>query len=213
MPGNPSNQEGDGMSYTIEAVERNNLEAKTFLDYLQRKNTHALGFLPYAALEEAIQRGHVLRAFENEEPCGYLIRGILRQETRILQIVVEDDARRIDHATALVEGLTALCNANRGHSISLHCAEDLPANLFWEAIGFSKVGKRLKNKTGKRWQHKHQIDLPAKEMARIIAKKEIKQAGLKNLHRLLVKGDARIGTLNLAKHRSKNHQFLIEGVE
>ncbi len=199
------------MSYTIEPIPTNNLAATSFLDYLQSKNTHALGFLPFVALDTAIAQGRVLRAYENGEPCGYMIRGIFREETRILQIVVEDDARRIDHATALVEGLTALCNAKKGHHISLHCAEDLPANQFWEAIGFEQVGKRLKNKKGKRWQIKHRIDLPGRDIARIVKQKEINQAGLKNLHRLLVKGQASIGDMNLARHRSKNHHILLEG--
>lgn len=194
--------------YTIEQVENNNLEASKFLDFLQSKNNHALGFLPFVALETAIEQGRVIRAYENGEPCGYMIRGKIREETRILQIVVADDARRIEHATALVEALKGLCNAARAHSISLHCAEDLPANQFWEAIGFQKIGKRLKNKTGKRWQFKHRIDLPGLEIARIVKQKEIKQAGLSALHRLLVKGDARVGTVNLARHRLKNHQIL-----
>lgn len=195
------------MSYHVQRVDPLDPHASKFLDHLQGLNAYALGFLPFQALQEAISRGHVLQAFENGQPCGYMIHGKLRLQTRILQTVVANDARRVEHATALVDALTMLANHVQAHALSLHCAEDLEANKFWQAIGFERIGRRLKNKRGKRWQIAYQRELPAKKLTAIMQTKRVEQAGLANLQRLLVKGDARIGSLDLAKFRSRNHSI------
>lgn len=198
------------MEYFVERVDPLNPFAVHFLDHLQGLNAFALGFLPFQALEEAISRGRVLQAFENGEPCGYMIHGKPRENTRILQTVVANDARRIQHATALVDALKIIANSVQAHMISLHCAEDLEANRFWEAIGFERTGRRLRNKRRTRWQIAYQIELPGKKLAAIMQAKRIEQAGVSSLHRLLVKGDARIGEVDIAKNRSTRHSFELD---
>lgn len=193
--------------YTIQRVEPNDQQATKYLDALQGANSYALGFLTHQALNEHVQNRHVLLAFENSCPCGYLIHGRFADTTRILQTCVANDARRIQHATALVEGLTTLANNQRVHRISLHCAEDLDANQFWRSIGFTQVGMRLKNKSGRRWQLRHEISLPGERIAAMIRADRLRQAGIKRLHDLLSKGDARIANVDFAKHRAANHSF------
>jgi ribosomal protein S18 acetylase RimI-like enzyme len=150
-----------------------------------------------------------MTAFENGERAGYVIHGKVRKNTRILQIVVADDARRVEHATALVDAVTRLANAVRAHSISLHCAQDLDANRYWKAIGFKIAGKRLRDKRGRRWQNKWEITLPGAAEDAILASKRLDVAGISALHRLLVKGDARIGDVNFARFRSSKHHLLL----
>jgi len=195
------------MSYHVQRVDPLDPHASKFLDHLQGANRYAIGFLPFAALQEAIARGRVMQAFENGEPCGYMIHGKPRKQTRILQMVVANDARRVQHATALAEALVLLCSSVPSHEITLHCAEDLESNRFWRAIGFEPVGRRLKSKHGKRWQIAYRKELPAKKLAAMIATKRVERAGVANLQRLLVKGDAQIGSLDLAKFRSRNHSI------
>ncbi len=126
---------------------------RNFVKQLQARNTHALGFLPTAALEKYISRNQLLIATENDEPCGYLV---YRDKTpdpaatpaqpierSIIQVCVVDDAQRLKHATQLVKQA-----ANHGHqpnvdTISLWCGSKLPAVQFWHDIGFRTIGRRL----------------------------------------------------------------------
>lgn len=195
--------------YAISRLTPDDPSGVAFLDSLQSRNAHALGFLTWTALGEAIARGHVLRAWENGEPCGYLIHGRIKRETRILQTVVANDARRIQHATALVDALTTLANRAHGHVITLHCAEDLDANAFWKAVGFQQIGRRLKSKTGKRWQLRYEIRLPGEAEDRILQGKQLRDAGLERLHKLLVAGDVRLASVDWTRHRNHGHEILL----
>lgn len=116
--------------------------------HLQRECTNELGFLTRQALNEYNQRGQIVPAIENGEPCGYMAfydgRNGNRPRNdpntiRIYQIAVQHDARRIYHATGLVSRLLYHAQANRFTAISLRCATDLPANKFWRALGFMRT--------------------------------------------------------------------------
>jgi len=185
------------------------VEILKFLDYLQKREKDALGFLPWAAFEQALEKGRVLLCYDNDDPAGYLIHGPVRPVTKIYQTVVCDDVRRILHGTALVEAVTERANAGHARRISLHCAEDLEANKFWEALEFKKTGQRCRRKDGSRMQNRFEIILPGDELARQeeAAKLEsyradLRKSGHTNLHRLLMKNDGRHGQIEI---RRKNH--------
>jgi len=193
------------MEYIVKRVEPDDSQIRGYMDWLQGQNRHELGFLSWMALDEAIRRGRVLQATLNGELAGYVIHGKPGQNTRILQTVIQQDARRFEHGTALVEAVKIIANSVGGHKISLHCAEDLEANIFWDALNFSRTGQRLKDKTGKRWQNRYEISLPGAAQALKIAADRRDAAGVSRLHALLCKGDIRLASLDFARHRLSRH--------
>jgi len=143
-----------------------------FIDRLQKAQTREVGFLPTAALEGKIRLGEVLMAEQNEpralatgfspaqEPIayasgslGYLIaadRYFKRDEIGyITQINVLPEYRRSLVAAALVQAQFD----RSAYGCKLYgcwCAQDLKANEFWAAMGFTAIafrtGSRSKGK-------------------------------------------------------------------
>lgn len=109
---------------------------------LMAKNYEAVGFLPTPRLERYAERGQVLLQTENDDPCGYLVFGNGWPTLKVYQCCIQYDARRLDHATDLVNRLIREAHARGCSSISLWCADDLEANSFWAAAGFHFAGKR-----------------------------------------------------------------------
>lgn len=112
---------------------------------LMKRDKDALGFIP-AGGDEGIQllhdRGQVLIATENGEPCGYLAFTLASDGTtaNIQQCVVDDGARLLGHGRSLVEELSRTFPA---HILSAKVRDDLAANEFWLALQFSvlSIGK------------------------------------------------------------------------
>jgi hypothetical protein len=116
-----------------------------FLDQLQRKHHDAIGFLSRMALEHAIARGRVLLAMENGEPAGYLYGKAPYQSQERVAIIFQaaiclDARRRLIGAALVAEFAARQCE--RIAQVSLWCAADLEANLFWSALGFIPVAAR-----------------------------------------------------------------------
>jgi hypothetical protein len=199
--------------YAVQRVEPTNQDASRFLDHLQRQHSYALGFLTHVAIAEAIARGRVLRAYENGDPAGYMIHGSIKPNTRILQICVANDARRIQHATAMIEALKVICSGPMVEMLSCHCAEDLDSNAFWQSLGFAKTGQRLKSKTGRRWQNRYELPLPGAVLKTMMAASSRQKSKTEGLFRLLTKGDARIAGLSFTRKKLARHSLLLPEVD
>lgn len=117
----------------------------TFLDHLQKKFSHQVGFLPTRALETNIERGCVSIALENDEPAAYLLgKGNYLRDPHfgiIYQAAVSYDARRRLVGTALVQHFIDHMEPNV-RLIGLWCAQDIEANEFWNACGFEAIAAR-----------------------------------------------------------------------
>lgn len=111
---------------------------------LAKKHTDEIGFLPKATVEHYVRAGQVLLETENDEMCGFLIFGNGWPRLKIYQACVQLDAQRRAHGLAMVGKLIARASERGYEAVSLWCADDLPANEFWEAAGFQK----LKSKPG-----------------------------------------------------------------
>lgn len=117
-----------------------------YIDMLQARFSHEVGYLPTVALEKRIQTGSTWIAFQNGQPAAY-VSGVTPYMRRsdlaiIYQAAVEYDAQRRLISTALVEAWCgAVCpNANQ---ICLWCAQDINANLFWSSLGFHAIAWRV----------------------------------------------------------------------
>lgn len=109
---------------------------------LMAKNYEAVGFIPLPRLEDYAARGQILLQTENDDPCGYLAFGNGWPTLKVYQCCIQYDARRLDHATNLVSRLINIARARNCSAISLWCADDLEANAFWRAAGFTFAGQR-----------------------------------------------------------------------
>ena len=121
-------------------------EAAIVID-LHRRLSEFLGFIPRDGIREHIALGHVLIARRDGEPCGYVIRGALRtglfRHTRIFQLAVEPSRWRHEIGTELTRHVASDALSACSPALRLHCRDGIPANAFWQAIGFTLREVRL----------------------------------------------------------------------
>jgi ribosomal protein S18 acetylase RimI-like enzyme len=107
-----------------------------YIDHLRKKNSNAVGFIPIQRYEMEINRerhGSILVCAVNNDLVGFLYATHNdRGETRIQQIAIQEDARRLERGRSMVEAVTRPLD----HLLSCRCAADLESVSFWEAIGF-----------------------------------------------------------------------------
>lgn len=109
---------------------------------LSRRHFDEIGFLPESVLRDYFTRGHLLHAEENGEPCGFIVWGDGWPVLRVFQVCIQYDAQRRLHGARLVGQLIAKAEADGYESISCWVADDIPANDFWEAMGFRRLASR-----------------------------------------------------------------------
>lgn len=110
------------------------LQQVLFAIDLANKHTRELGFLPATVYGPAHMTGRLKIVEENGEPCGFLLHGPPTPEVRIYQACVHPTTRMNDHGRELwLQTLLASLDADV-EAITWICAEDLPANAFWERV-------------------------------------------------------------------------------
>lgn len=124
---------------TLDLPSRLQTELLTFATSSSRIDGHCIGWLPTAAYVGAHEQGRIVACYNNSDLVGYIIWGANNGIIRCFIVWVRRDARLLIHGKALVsairdKGLHRNCNR-----IELWCAFDLAANLFWAALGFSKI--------------------------------------------------------------------------
>lgn len=121
-----------------------------------KKGTNALGFVPKPRFLADFARGRVFLVTCNDDLVAYLLRGAFRPTTVITQLWVRSDARRVLHATAVVEALATRARAAGVARIRLRCADDLAANSLWPTCGFvhakTKAGGEARGRLIKVWE-------------------------------------------------------------
>ena len=134
-----------------------------FLDGLQKQHSRALGYFPTKQFEGYIEMGGVLIASlsaeysvpSTEERVGYVIsrdRYLKRDELGVIyQLCVAAGYQRGLIGATLVREVFR----RSAYGCKLYCcwcAQDLPANRFWESMGFVPIAFRA-GSTGKRRVH------------------------------------------------------------
>lgn len=181
-----------------------------FLEHLSGQHKHELGFLPRLAYSQAVGLGRVFLCFENGEPCGYAIHGPAKRVTKIYQVVVTDDCRRVEHGTALVEAIRLVADGERAHELSCHVAEDLEAIQFWNQIGFRIVGERCRRQDRKRKQFRFLEERPGKRLDLADLRAQLKESKLTQLHSFLLKNNPSLTAVKFQRKATHNHQIVIE---
>ena len=122
-------------------IRRASLEDLKYLDWLRKKEGDALGFIPMQRYEMEVngeRHGSIYLTWDNGDPTGFIYATHSgRGTTHIIQAAVQEDARRMERASLLVDAVVADGQKRRSWLTSLRCADDLDSNHFWEALGFT----------------------------------------------------------------------------
>ena len=111
------------------------------IDDLRRKDQESVGFVPMSCYEAEINRGRqtLLVLTESGETVGYLYwtRGF--PVASIQQVVVRQDARRRERATALVDAAVAAMKAQGRVGVTCRCRVNIEGIEFWRSLGWREV--------------------------------------------------------------------------
>lgn len=166
QPNQTPNYNDPLVTLTPRRVEVINARTFKFVSHLQNLHRREVGFLPTMALREYQARQQLWMSRENGQPCGYLAWGSFRGKRpvrdpyhlRIIQACIDYDAQRSTHGTQLVRNLETLATTAGIESVGLWCADDLPANRFWQQMGFKNDATRTGGSSLiKDRQHRHWI--------------------------------------------------------
>jgi ribosomal protein S18 acetylase RimI-like enzyme len=134
--------------------------ARLFAQSRADGHTHELGFLPAEVYARAASEGRIRLLQLNNQPAAFIMHGPPLPTWKIYQTWVEEDARLIDQGRQLVHTLAAEGAAAGVERISLHCATDLPANHFWQQLGFTWAELRERTTRYSRPANRWELILP-----------------------------------------------------
>jgi L-amino acid N-acyltransferase YncA len=101
-----------------------------------------LGFLPSQAYEEAARKGTLFVAVDvtaGNLYAGHILFGDTYPHARIYQTFVHPDARKFGVGRKLVESLVRFAETRQYLSVAAKVALELPANGFYESLGFETL--------------------------------------------------------------------------
>ena len=125
-----------------------------YIRSLQKQESFALGWIPEQIMHRVWQDGHPsgkMNAFSgwlllcevNGDAVGFCFAAPAYKAPfygRVYQLAVQSDARRYQYGTFLADVAHELITKEGANGTTLRCAFDLPANFFWEALGYSLIG-------------------------------------------------------------------------
>ena len=125
-----------------------------YLDQVRRladANRDALGFLSATAYEEAAMKGclWVAVAGTAKKLRGYLFFGVRFPRLRVYQVYVRPEFRSSGTARTLIERLKSYGEDHDYLTITARVASELPANRFWQGLGFHVIRRSTGGKKGR----------------------------------------------------------------
>ena len=119
----------------------------SYVDNLQKKNSAAVGFIQKTVWDKYVYGGErnfvVFICEKNNDMVGYVLLTPGKKVgsyAKIQQIAIQEDARRLEYGTALIETVRKFCNKFGRMGVTLRCRKDLQSNFFWQALGFNLYG-------------------------------------------------------------------------
>jgi len=134
-------------------VRRATLDDLKYIEHLSKQENHALGFIPKTAYEAAITgiktgkrwsdvcNDKIWICEENNDPVGFLLMSF-GGWSKVNQIAIQEDARLIERGKALLQAGIDHGKIIGRDDFVCGCADDLPSNQFWQAMGWKQIGKR-----------------------------------------------------------------------
>lgn len=116
------------------------------------KNKKAFGFLSASVYEQMATKGQLWLAVNNDKELkGYLMFGGTMPTLKVFQIYACESVKGHGVGRLLINALKDHARERHYHTVSARVASDLPANVFWEKVGFSVYrqvkGGKTKNRT------------------------------------------------------------------
>lgn len=120
----------------------------TYVEALRRRESEAIGFLPLSLYEDTLARSarrrwHMLWLAEADgDRVGFLLltTGRLGGALHVLQLAIQEDARRREYGAALLAEAERTATALQRAGVSARVAADLEATAFWAAMGYELRG-------------------------------------------------------------------------
>jgi GNAT superfamily N-acetyltransferase len=117
---------------------------------IARANSRAIGFVPRLWIDESIRKREVIVAVAtpsssanvvgDEDVVGFARFHITRKgRCTLYEIAVREDARGRGYGRALIEELCLIARQCGATHVLAKCPIDLPANTFYEHLGFANV--------------------------------------------------------------------------
>lgn len=132
------------------AIRPATLDDVTYITSLGKREFEAIGFISASAYEGAIVRDSLYARPNNRiwiadadgDPVGFLYAtpGRMGSSLKVVQVCVQDDARRLEFGSALVAEAERYADVIQRSGVSLRVATDLEASRFWEAEGYGLLG-------------------------------------------------------------------------
>jgi GNAT superfamily N-acetyltransferase len=126
---------------------------QNYIDKQQKENSFAVGFIQKTIWDKYVfggQRNFVVFICEkNGDQVGYVLLTPGKKVgdyAKIQQIVIQQDARRLEYGTLLIDAVREFCEEIGRIGTTLRCRKDLESNKFWEALGFTLYGVWEKGK-------------------------------------------------------------------
>lgn len=115
-------------------------------------NKKALGFLQKAIFREQANRGRLwIAVSENSGECiGYLLFGGRYPALKVFQLFVKRSYRKVGIGEQLIRSLITWAEKLSYLTASARVASDLPANGFWDRVGFSLIRQETGGKSADR---------------------------------------------------------------
>lgn len=126
---------------------------QSYIDKLQKDNSYAVGFIQKTVWEKYVFGGErnfvVFICEKNKERVGYVLLTpgkTVGSYAKIQQIAVQEDARRLEYGSLLIDAVRMFCEEMGRIGVTLRCRLDLESNKFWLALGFENYGIWKKGK-------------------------------------------------------------------
>ena len=121
-----------------------------YIDSLRKREGNALGFIPKDTYLSCLSRIPIDKrrrweyqilniATDNDDPTGYCYVSFASMVAKIIQIVVQEDARRWHRALLLETSVRDEARRRGCSGISCRVAIDLESNFFWRSIGYTPI--------------------------------------------------------------------------
>ena len=124
-----------------------------YIDSLRKKEGNALGFIPkdaYLSVLGGVRLANRDRwkyqtlwvTEDNGDLTGFCYSTFSNDVANIIQIVVQQDARRWHRALLMADAVEAEAKRRDKSGIKCRVAHDLESNFFWQAVGYAPITQK-----------------------------------------------------------------------
>lgn len=142
----PASQKSVGIALDIEILDICSLDHRRWTEVQQlwihsmKVDAHSIGYMPTSAFKTRAAANDIFTCYRNSDLVGWCLVGHSKHRStmKVYQIWVRPDARVIEHGKALISRVEDGAICKHCHQLEAWVAEDLEANIFWAAIGFTR---------------------------------------------------------------------------